>query len=71
MARTGHGSTKAALMYQHTAQEQDKGIADALSARIARERDRARTGTQPERIGGDRWKPRSGLVRTWALPLSG
>jgi integrase len=44
MARMGHSSTRAALIYQHTAREQDKEIADALSGRINRERDRARNG---------------------------
>jgi hypothetical protein len=44
MARMGHSSTRAALIYQHTAREQDKQIADALSSRIAREHDRAHNG---------------------------
>jgi integrase len=44
MARMGHGSTRAALIYQHAAQQQDKGIADALSTHITKERDRARNG---------------------------
>jgi integrase len=44
MARMGHSSTRAALIYQHTARAQDKIIADGLSANIARERDRARNG---------------------------
>jgi integrase len=44
MARMGHSSTRAALIYQHTAHAQDKIIADGLSASIARERDRARNG---------------------------
>jgi hypothetical protein len=45
----GHSSTRAALIYQHTAQEQDRQIADALSARIERERHRARNGHGPQR----------------------
>jgi integrase len=44
MARMGHSSTRAALIYQHAAQEQDKKIADALSDHISRERERARNG---------------------------
>lgn len=40
MARMGHSSTRAALIYQHAAQEQDRKIADALSTQI----DRARNG---------------------------
>jgi hypothetical protein len=40
----GHSSTRAALIYQHTARAQDKIIADGLSDHIARERDRARNG---------------------------
>jgi integrase len=34
MARMGHASTRAALIYQHATQERDKEIADALNARI-------------------------------------
>jgi integrase len=49
MARMGHGSTRAALIYQHAAQEQDKGIADALSSHITRERDRARNGHERQK----------------------
>jgi integrase len=44
MARMGHASTRAAMIYQHTAREQDEHIADALSAQIKRGRDRARNG---------------------------
>ena len=40
MARMGHSSTRAALIYQHAAHEQDEKIARALSAQI----DRARNG---------------------------
>ncbi|MEV4202268.1 tyrosine-type recombinase/integrase [Micromonospora globbae] len=44
MARMGHGSTRAAMIYQHATAERDKSIAGALSASIAKERDRARSG---------------------------
>ncbi|GIJ47234.1 putative prophage phiRv2 integrase [Virgisporangium aliadipatigenens] len=44
MARMGHASTRAALIYQHTTRERDKTIADALSTHITKERDRARNG---------------------------
>ena len=44
MARMGHASTRAVLIYQHAAQEQDKHIADALSNQINQARDRARNG---------------------------
>ncbi|MEO3820995.1 tyrosine-type recombinase/integrase [Plantactinospora sp. B24E8] len=40
MARMGHGSTRAALIYQHTSQREDASIADALSKQIKRERAR-------------------------------
>ena len=36
MARMGHSTTRAALIYQHTANEQDKQIADTLSVPITR-----------------------------------
>ncbi|MEV1070870.1 tyrosine-type recombinase/integrase [Micromonospora parva] len=44
MARMGHASTRAALIYQHTAQERDQHIADGLSEQIKKSRDRARSG---------------------------
>jgi integrase len=44
MARMGHSSTRAALIYQHAAQEQDREIAAALSSQIDRARQRARNG---------------------------
>ncbi|MFI7158631.1 tyrosine-type recombinase/integrase [Micromonospora chalcea] len=44
MARMGHGSTRAAMIYQHATAERDKSIAGALSASIAKERGRARSG---------------------------
>lgn len=44
MARMGHGSARAALIYQHATRQRDLTIADALSATIEMERDRARNG---------------------------
>lgn len=44
MARMGHASTRAALIYQHTAKERDEHIADALSSQIKQSRGRARSG---------------------------
>jgi integrase len=44
MARMGHASTRAAMIYQHTARERDKHIADGLSSQIKQSRDRARSG---------------------------
>ncbi|MEV0397562.1 tyrosine-type recombinase/integrase [Polymorphospora rubra] len=44
MSRMGHGSTRAAMIYQHATSQRDRGIADALSASIEHERDRARNG---------------------------
>ncbi|MEV0154132.1 tyrosine-type recombinase/integrase [Micromonospora sp. NPDC050686] len=44
MARMGHASTRAAMIYQHTARERDEHIADALSSQIKQSRDRARNG---------------------------
>jgi integrase len=50
MAQMGHSSTRAALIYQHAAQEQDQEIAAALSSQIDRERQRARNGhTKPKK----------------------
>lgn len=44
MARMGHGSARAALIYQHAIAQRDTMIADALSLSIDLERDRARNG---------------------------
>ncbi|EWM66707.1 integrase [Micromonospora sp. M42] len=44
MARMGHASTRAALIYQHTAKERDEHIASGLSEQIKKGRDRARSG---------------------------
>ncbi len=37
MHRMGHGSMRAALIYQHATSQRDREIADALGARIERE----------------------------------
>jgi integrase len=39
MARMGHSSSQAALMYQHATQTRDRAIAEALSAQVARTAD--------------------------------
>jgi integrase len=48
MARMGHASARAAIIYQHTAKERDQHIANALSDRITESRDRARSGHDEE-----------------------
>ncbi|MER7419820.1 tyrosine-type recombinase/integrase [Micromonospora peucetia] len=44
MARMGHASTRAAMIYRHTARERDEHIADALSSQIKQSQNRARNG---------------------------
>ena len=44
MARMGHASTRAALIYLHANKERDEKIADGLSEQIKQGRDRARNG---------------------------
>ncbi|MGH3261265.1 MAG: tyrosine-type recombinase/integrase, partial [Trebonia sp.] len=44
MARMGHASARAALIYQHASSERDKAIAEALAAQITRTQEQ-RTGT--------------------------
>jgi hypothetical protein len=45
-----HASTRAALIYQRAALEEDGHMADALSAQIKKDRDRARNGhAQPRK----------------------
>jgi integrase len=43
MARMGHGSARAAMIYQHASARRDRSIAEAMSVGIAEERDRARS----------------------------
>ena len=40
MARIGHSSTRAALIYQHATRDRDRAIADALDVLIDARRDR-------------------------------
>ncbi len=44
MARMGHASTRAAMIYQHTTRSRDELIADGLSSQITAGKDRARNG---------------------------
>lgn len=39
MARMGHDSDRAALIYQHATRDTDQRIADALSARVETEQE--------------------------------
>jgi hypothetical protein len=48
MARLGHSSTRAALIYQHATRDRDRAIADALGE-LARLAQSPRPPTQPER----------------------
>lgn len=60
MARMGHASTRAAMIYQHTARERDEHIADALSDQIKQGRDRASNGHTKRRKS---WNTKEGQVR--------
>ena len=55
MARMGHASTRAALIYQHASQDRDKVIAAALgdAFKVARQGDKSDKGT-PEPSGTQR-----------------
>ena len=46
MARMGHDSPQAALIYQHATAQADRAIADALSAQVEEERRNARKTTR-------------------------
>jgi hypothetical protein len=48
MARMGHSSPRAALIYQHATQDRDQLVAEALSA-IAAQRDAVTTAALPAR----------------------
>jgi hypothetical protein len=64
MARIGHSSTRAALIYQHATRDRDRAIADALDVLIdAARRDRtmgsrSESGTILARDMINRWKQR-------------
>jgi len=45
MARLGHSSTRAAMIYQHASAERDRRIAERLTAMVEDERRRAATVT--------------------------
>jgi len=49
MARMGHSSTRAALIYLHAPDERQRKIADALGELAAKELKRQRSGTQRAR----------------------
>ncbi len=57
MARLGHSSTRAAMIYQHASAERDRRIAERLTAMVEEERRRSATVTPepcpqfPERLG--------------------
>jgi integrase len=53
MHRMGHGSMRAALIYQHATTERDRAIADALSAHVDAERDDGGDGEDPDDDGDD------------------
>ena len=46
MARLGHSSTRAAMVYQHATRDRDKAIADALGQLAGKARERTRSGPQ-------------------------
>ena len=54
MARMGHDSPRAALIYQHTNREADHGIADAMGkrSRRARRKPSKRKGKRVDEGGG-------------------
>lgn len=49
MARMGHGSTRAAMIYQHATRQVDRAIAVALDKTIRQTRNRARSGHDQSR----------------------
>ncbi len=53
MQRMGHGSMRAALIYQHATTERDRAIADALSAHVDAERSQGEAAGDPDDDGDD------------------
>jgi hypothetical protein len=53
MARMGHSSVRAALIYQHASRSRDKQIADAISQNIRAARGMGHAKARPSRWQGD------------------
>ena len=51
MARLGHSSTRAAMIYQHATRDRDQAIARALGGLV--QQVRATTSNRPEEASGD------------------
>ena len=51
MARLGHSSTRAAMIYQHATRDRDQAIAKALGGLV--QQVRLTTAIQPEEASGD------------------
>ena len=51
MARLGHSSTRAAMIYQHATRDRDQAIAKALGGLV--QQVRATAANRPEEAGGD------------------
>ncbi|MFI7586986.1 tyrosine-type recombinase/integrase [Spongisporangium articulatum] len=54
MTRMGHGSTRAALIYQHASQDRDRAIADALDVVLDKHHQAAKQARTPNRSGTQR-----------------
>jgi hypothetical protein len=52
MARMGHDSSAAAMIYQHATGDADRAIADALSAAAVREREKVHKAKKAIRRNG-------------------
>jgi len=61
MHRMGHGSMRAALIYQHATSARDRNIATALSALVATERPTTSTSDEPVEGHGGAQDSRRGI----------
>jgi hypothetical protein len=59
MARLGHSSSRAAMIYQHAAGERERLIADRLDVMIAEERSFSMAGLRQVALGSTRSRSRS------------
>jgi hypothetical protein len=62
MARLGHSSTRAAMIYQHATRDRDQAIAKALGGLV--QQLRATTADGPEEVSGDAYFPLA-VARMW------
>lgn len=68
MARMGHDSARAALIYQHTNQQADRAVAEGLNATLASEAERP---DDPDDGAAASARPGELVARGWPVRVDG